>query len=47
MGVAEFLSGLGSTGSTLALFFVAFSSQGSAADAAYVSAAYMVLYMLA
>jgi len=47
MGVAEFLSGLGSTGSTLALFFVAFSSQGSATDAAYVSAAYMVLYMLA
>jgi len=26
MGVAEFLSGLGSTGSTLALYFVAFSS---------------------
>ena len=46
IGIVEFISGLGSTGSTLALYFVAFSSQGSAKDAAYVSAAFTILYML-
>ena len=46
MGTAEFISGLGSTAANLALFFVAFSNRGSAKDAAYVSAAYSIFYML-
>jgi len=46
IGAAQLVSGLGSTGASLALYYLAFTGGGRASDAAIASAAWTVLYIL-